>query len=92
MRHCSLWGSESSDSFQAGVTRQPYRNSVVVYDPIKDAVMSPVEQGAVGTFTIVDFVAKLTAPRAVWLMVPSGKPTETTIEELAELFSADDML
>jgi 6-phosphogluconate dehydrogenase len=67
-------------------------HKVFVYDPIKDAVMSLVQQGAVGTFTITDFVAKLTAPRAVWLMVPSGKPTETTIDELAELLSADDIV
>ena len=34
-------------------------------------------------------VAKLDKPRTVWVMVPAGKPTDSTMEKLAELLDAD---
>ena len=67
-------------------------HKVVVYDPVKDAVTAVVQQGAVGTASVAELVSKLTTPRAIWLMVPSGKPTESTINELAVLLSTDDIV
>jgi 6-phosphogluconate dehydrogenase len=49
---------------------------VVVYDPIKEAIEALVAQGATGSVSITDLVGRLTPPRAIWLMVPSGEPTE----------------
>ena len=37
-------------------------------------------------------VAALDAPRVVWVMVPAGKPTDDTIDRLAELLDAGDMV
>src|SRR6185436_18018664 len=37
-------------------------------------------------------VAGLTAPRAIWVMVPAGDPTESTVASLAGLLSADDVV
>ncbi|RSX57473.1 phosphogluconate dehydrogenase (NAD(+)-dependent, decarboxylating) [Bifidobacterium samirii] len=37
-------------------------------------------------------VAALDAPRVVWVMVPAGKPTDDTIDRLAELMEAGDMI
>jgi len=37
-------------------------------------------------------VARLKAPRGVWVMVPAGEPTETTINQLAELLDPDDTI
>ena len=37
-------------------------------------------------------VAALDAPRVVWIMVPAGKPTDDTIDRLAELLDAGDMV
>jgi 6-phosphogluconate dehydrogenase len=39
-----------------------------------------------------DLVATLSAPRVVWVMVPAGAPTSSTIEELVELLSAGDVV
>lgn len=65
---------------------------VVAYDQAQDAVAAVVGQGAVGTTSLAELVGKLAAPRVVWLMVPSGDPTENTINELTALLSADDIV
>lgn len=44
----------------------------VVYDRTPQAVKNLQAQGATGTFSVEDFVARLAAPRAVWLMVPAA--------------------
>jgi len=43
----------------------------VVYNRHAEAVEALRSQGAVGTVSLEDFVARLTRPRAVWLMVPA---------------------
>jgi len=53
----------------------------VVYDVHPDAVQALVREGAVGATSLADFAAKLTKPRAVWLMVPAA----IVDRELAEL-------
>jgi 6-phosphogluconate dehydrogenase len=42
--------------------------------------------------SLADLVAKLAAPRAVWVMVPAGGPTDDTIRELGELLSEGDLV
>lgn len=39
-----------------------------------------------------DLVAKLTAPRVVWLMLPAGDVTQAYVDELADLLEAGDLL
>ena len=65
---------------------------VVGYDPRPEAVQAVVQQGAVGTASITDLVAQLNAPRAVWVMVPSGEPTESTINAVADALSPGDVV
>ena len=48
------------------------------------------EVGLVPAASLTDLVAALPAPRVVWVMVPSGAPTEKVVGELAELLSAGD--
>lgn len=48
------------------------------------------EVGLVPAASLTDLVAALPAPRTVWVMVPSGAPTEKVVGELAELLSAGD--
>ncbi len=65
---------------------------VVVYDPIKEAVEALVKQGAIGAISIAELVGKLTRLRSVWLMVPSGEPTESTVNTLAAELSPGDII
>ena len=42
--------------------------------------------------SVSDAVSQLTAPRIVWLMLPSGDPTETQLKELAAMLSPGDVV
>ena len=50
------------------------------------------ELGVATAATLEDLVARLRAPRRVWLMLPAGAATEETIATLARLLSADDVV
>ena len=68
----------------AGMVRRLMRggHACVVYD-VNPAAIPPLEQdGATGAATIDAFVAKLTPPRAIWMMVPAAV-VDQTIERLA---------
>lgn len=65
---------------------------IVAYDPAPDAVKTMESKGAAGADSIADLVSKLALPRAIWLMVPSGEPTETTINAVASELSAGDII
>jgi len=51
-----------------------------------------VDPGQGDTDSLADLVARLWAPRVVWLMVPSGDPTRSTVAALAELLSEGDLV
>ncbi len=63
---------------------------MVAYARRPEAVQAIVQQGAAGASSLADLVAQLEAPRAVWVMVPSGEPTETNINAVADLLSPGD--
>jgi 6-phosphogluconate dehydrogenase len=67
-------------------------HKLVVFDPQSEAVQSMTQKGAEGAGSIADLAGKLTPPRVVWLMVPSGGPTEETVSVLAEEFSPGDVI
>ena len=52
-------------------------HSCVVYDRSRDAVQGLAKEGAVGAASLDEFIAKLTPPRAVWLMVPAAVVDKT---------------
>ena len=65
---------------------------VVTHDLSDDAVRASEAMGAVGAGSLSDVVKKLAPPRAVWLMVPAGQATESTIDALAPLLSQGDVI
>lgn len=65
---------------------------IVAFDPQPLAVKTAEGNGADGVSSLDELVSKLTAPKAVWVMVPDGAPTESTIKSLAELLSDGDMI
>jgi len=65
---------------------------IVVYDPVLDALKTSEGRGALGADSIAGLISKLSPPRAVWLMVPSGEPTETTIDAIASELSSGDII
>jgi 6-phosphogluconate dehydrogenase len=65
---------------------------VVVADLNADAVKRSGAAGAVAAGSAADLVTKLSPRRAVWIMVPSGSPTESTIGELAKHLDAGDIV
>jgi 6-phosphogluconate dehydrogenase len=67
-------------------------HEIVAFDPIEEAVNEAEKKGAVPAGSVQDLVDKLDAPRAIWIMVPSGGPTEETITALSSLLEAGDTL
>jgi len=66
---------------------------VVGYDRSPDVVAGlAAEEGMVAASSVADAVAKLQSPRVVWLMLPSGEPTENQIRELAPLLAKGDIV
>ena len=64
----------------------------VVFDFDADAVGMAEGHGATGTGSLEDLVSKLEAPRTVWIMVPAGDPTQSTVEALAGLLEEGDTI
>jgi 6-phosphogluconate dehydrogenase len=67
-------------------------HNVVAFDLREDAILQAEAEGAVGARTLEDLSSKLAAPRVVWVMVPSGKPTEDTVFKLATILSKGDTI
>ncbi len=66
---------------------------VVGYDRAPEVVAQLAgEEGMVAANSVADAVAKLSAPRVVWLMLPSGDPTEQQIRALVPLLSSGDII
>jgi 6-phosphogluconate dehydrogenase len=65
---------------------------VVAYDRNAEVVQQAQAKGCVGVSSMNELVAKLAAPRTVWIMVPSGAPTEETITAVAALLKPGDVI
>src|ERR1700733_4928486 len=63
----------------------------VVFDVSPKAVEALAKEGAVGASSLDDFAAKLTKPRATWMMVPAGA-VESTLAQLETRFESGDII
>jgi len=80
-----MGGSMSQRLMRAGHT-------CIVFDHTAAVVQDLATKGATASTGLADMVKQLTAPRAVWIMLPSGAITEATVNELAGLLSPGDTI
>lgn len=76
------------------LTKNMLRNGIEVvgFDLAKDNVVAAQEAGATPADSLEDLVSKLGTPRIAWIMLPAGKPTDSTIETLAKILDKDDIV
>jgi len=67
-------------------------HTIVAWDRSADAVAALRSNNIAGGTSIDDLVARLEPPRAVWVMVPAGGPTEQTVNALADRLSPGDTI
>ena len=65
-------------------------HTCVVWDRDQKAVDALAKDGATGAADVADLIGKLQAPRAVWVMLPSGPITEGMVEQLSGVLSKGD--
>jgi 6-phosphogluconate dehydrogenase len=78
----------------SNMTRRLMRSGhqLVVSDLSPDSVKQLAGEGATGSSSLQDLISKLTPPRAVWVMVPSGNATEQTVQTLAQHMQSGDTI
>ena len=64
----------------------------VVYDRNEKAVGEVVKEGASEARDLDNLISQLDSPRAIWVMLPAGAPTEDTVAALGDRLSADDVI
>jgi len=67
-------------------------HQVITYDRSAEAIQRVVDKGATGAASLADFVKKLSPPRAIWLMVPSGDPVDQTMDQLLPNLTKGDII
>jgi 6-phosphogluconate dehydrogenase len=67
-------------------------HEMIVSDLNENAMLEAVNNGAKAALSLQDLLRNLQTPRAVWVMVPSGQATESTIMNLAENMSRGDVI
>jgi 6-phosphogluconate dehydrogenase len=67
-------------------------HSCVVFDLSADNVHRLASEGATGATSLDEFARTLTRPRAAWVMVPAGNPTEQTVMALAQRMEEGDII
>ena len=67
-------------------------HEVVGFDPAADARTALEQKGAASAASLEQLVSKLKAPRVIWLMVPAGTITDSTITGLMPLLAAGDSI
>ncbi|MBB2895164.1 phosphogluconate dehydrogenase (NAD(+)-dependent, decarboxylating) [Pseudomonas sp. AS2.8] len=67
-------------------------HEVAVYDRSAETVAGLGKEGAITADSLDDVIAALAQPRAIWVMLPAGAPTEQTIAELADRLAPGDVI
>src|SRR6266700_1209230 len=67
-------------------------HEAVVYDRDAKAVAALAREGAAGAAGLDELVGRVAKPRAIWVMLPAGRITETTIGQLADRLEPGDIV
>ena len=67
-------------------------HEVIAWNHGEEQIREAESHGATGAESLEDLVQKLERPRHVWLMIPAGDPTQSTIEQLYELLDEGDTI
>ena len=67
-------------------------HKVVVFNRTLSKEETAIDKGAIGSNSIKEFVSKLSAPRVIWLMVPSGQPTDDMLNEVLQYTQKGDII
>ncbi len=67
-------------------------HGVVAHDRDAAAIAGVTADGATGAASLEELVKKLATPRAIWVMVPAGDPTEDTVRRVAALCAPGDTI
>jgi 6-phosphogluconate dehydrogenase len=78
----------------ANIVRRLMRDGheCAVYDVNPDPIKALAGEGADGASSLTELAEKLDAPRSVWVMVPAGEITETTVHEVADVLEKGDAI
>ncbi|MGL1590473.1 NAD(P)-binding domain-containing protein, partial [Vibrio parahaemolyticus] len=63
----------------------------IVYDRNPERVRHLADEGASAAASLKDLIARMERPRHIWVMLPAGEITETTIRELSDLLEPGDV-
>ncbi|MDF2681630.1 MAG: hypothetical protein K0R47_2820 [Brevibacillus sp.] len=69
-----------------------HEHEVVAYDVERKRADELGREGAIPAYSVEDVIAKLDAPRVVWLMVPAGEIVDELVDKLSNLLSAGDIV
>lgn len=67
-------------------------HQVVAFDRNQDVVRELAAKGATPCSSVAEMVSRLSSPRVIWLMVPSGNPTQETLNEVASHLQEGDVI
>src|SRR6516164_4760797 len=67
-------------------------HDIVAFDRDEKAVAALAKEGAKAATGLSDVARQLAPPRAAWIMLPAGTPTDSTITELSSHFEAGDTI
>jgi len=69
-----------------------HHHEVVAWNRSAESIREIEKLGAAGASSLQDLVAKLSGRKVVWMMVPSGKPVDDTLETLLPLLAKNDIV
>jgi len=67
-------------------------HELVVTDLSAEAIAQAENDGAIGAEDLAGLAGKLNSPKVVWVMVPAGNPTESTLQQLGDLLDEGDIV